>query len=363
MKLPLDHPDFALAWPKAVFAEELAYLADHGSGGQAMKLFRDAFSTETAFEKLRAEVFQGESPWNWYLDRSPAASYLIVNEILSRSDELCEKASRRPYFLHKQQLVSSKIGGPDLVAAKADFSRLTCRLDMEGLLDSRLGKDCVDDPRQSPSVVLEEMLGVPDIWPFDPTSWTEELFFSLIEAIYDLASYPRSISYFHEYADCGPHYGDFSDATGQSLFAHQVNDLLRKRGIRLELALEGDDIGRMVVALDQSYAVLVSDSSELEDRHTDAVRHAVALYRRRSGNRQDKKSAIVSLIGVLEREKALLSASGLGSKDENALFEIANRFALRHNNEKQMDDYSDEYLEWMFWLYLSTVQLVRGQNH
>lgn len=44
--------------------------------------------------------------------------------------------------------------------------------------------------------------------------------------------------------------------------------------------------------------------------------------------RRSKRSAIVTLAGILEERRALLK-DRLG-KDEGALFEIANRYDLRH---------------------------------
>ena len=43
--------------------------------------------------------------------------------------------------------------------------------------------------------------------------------------------------------------------------------------------------------------------------------------------------------------------------DEGALFQIANRFAIRHQNADQQSNYADAYLDWIFWWYLATVDL------
>ncbi len=59
---------------------------------------------------------------------------------------------------------------------------------------------------------------------------------------------------------------------------------------------------------------------------------------------------------MLEQRRALLDAQLL-SKDENALFQIANEFDLRHRRADQRDDYGDDYLDWIFWWYLGTVEL------
>jgi hypothetical protein len=52
-----------------------------------------------------------------------------------------------------------------------------------------------------------------------------------------------------------------------------------------------------------------------------------------------------------------LFKTSLFSGDEDALLTIANRFDLRHSNEKQHTDYDPAFREWVFWWYLATVDL------
>jgi hypothetical protein len=47
----------------------------------------------------------------------------------------------------------------------------------------------------------------------------------------------------------------------------------------------------------------------------------------------------------------------LAKRDSGALFDIANNFQIRHQDASQKRDYDDFYLDWIFWLYLSTVEL------
>jgi hypothetical protein len=51
------------------------------------------------------------------------------------------------------------------------------------------------------------------------------------------------------------------------------------------------------------------------------------------------------------------------SKDEAELFSIANNYAIRHHRMDQKDDYADTWLNWLFYLYLSTVHLVLELVH
>ncbi|WP_198682005.1 hypothetical protein [Kribbella rubisoli] len=59
---------------------------------------------------------------------------------------------------------------------------------------------------------------------------------------------------------------------------------------------------------------------------------------------------------VLEERRALLKEELL-SKDERALFEIANGFAIRHQKENQRADYNPAFRDWVFWWYLATIEL------
>ena len=44
-------------------------------------------------------------------------------------------------------------------------------------------------------------------------------------------------------------------------------------------------------------------------------------------------------------------------KDEAALFQIANDFDIRHSNQRQLASYSEEFLDWIFWIFLASTEL------
>jgi hypothetical protein len=60
---------------------------------------------------------------------------------------------------------------------------------------------------------------------------------------------------------------------------------------------------------------------------------------------------------VLEERRRGVLAQALAKSDRGALFDIANNFHIRHQDAKQQRDYDDYYLDWIFWLYLSTIEL------
>ncbi len=54
---------------------------------------------------------------------------------------------------------------------------------------------------------------------------------------------------------------------------------------------------------------------------------------------------------------AQLIKDQLLTKDEGALFRIANNFAIRRRREQQCGDYDAAFLDWIFWWYLGTIEL------
>jgi hypothetical protein len=71
---------------------------------------------------------------------------------------------------------------------------------------------------------------------------------------------------------------------------------------------------------------------------------------------EERRSAVITLAGLLEERRDLLRAELL-TKDEGALFQIANAFAIRHQRADQRGDYDSAFLDWLFWWYLGTVEL------
>jgi hypothetical protein len=231
-----------------------------------------------------------------------------------------------------------------------------------GYFEHELPGGCEDAGNEDlvdPSLVLLERLGVPNLWPlthsrdaWDPAN-DRGLFYDLIEALHDLAARPRSRSY-HSYWHHW-HYADFSSAAGQGVYRGQINRVLRLAGTGLDLAAGGADVGRLVRRAGDERDELI-DRVIAASHDRDTREHAVTLFRDRSAGIPEKRSAIVVLLGLLEDRRELLKAELL-SKDESALFEIANRFALRHRRADQRSDYDEAYLDWLFWWYLATVDL------
>lgn len=72
----------------------------------------------------------------------------------------------------------------------------------------------------------------------------------------------------------------------------------------------------------------------------------------------DKKEAVRILGDVLEFLKPKIKDLKI-SKDTDALFNIANNFAIRHHNRAQHADYDKPiWYAWMFYAHLATIHTI-----
>lgn len=223
-----------------------------------------------------------------------------------------------------------------------------------------LGYECFDgngDSDVTLADVLERRVGKRHLASLPPEEWTEDDLCDFIEVMHDIAARPDR-GWFHSYSGCGWHPTDYDRASGQSLYRWHLNRVLEASALGLHLAGEGEDIGRMVRVLPGGLNDLVVKLADVAATGDPSVPHAIGMFRRHGATREDRRSAVRELADVLEAHRALLQ-NKLLSKDEDALFLIANKFDIRHRGANQRNDYPDEYLDWLFHWYLATVDLVR----
>ncbi|HBX76267.1 MAG TPA: hypothetical protein DEG43_01345 [Acidimicrobiaceae bacterium] len=221
-----------------------------------------------------------------------------------------------------------------------------------------LGFDCVDNHGES-SRTLEDVLDAAVGKGYltktrDP--WTEDDLYDFIEVMHDLAARPTS-GCFHNYAGCGFHPRAYDRQSGQRLYRWRMNQVLVNSGLGVQMASDGEDIGRIIRATPVGVEVLAGEvlaATPAED--VDEVHHAIATFRGRASTKVEKRAAIVTLAGVLESRRDLIKVELL-RKDEGALFQIANEFNLRHRNQRQRDQYDEPFLDWCFYWYLGTINL------
>ncbi|WP_433612422.1 hypothetical protein [Prescottella agglutinans] len=357
MTVTVNPVDFELAWPRELLRSELASLINVNSDSQdwanrVEHLLEDAFTDSAA----RVQFASLGARWSSATGRVDERRQFMA-EILRHLDSFPEPRQRRPFWSERN--AGSAPGALTIDATAREFDRLIDDLVRRGYFEHAFTKDCVDDPAVvDPSDLIETYIGVPGMWPIDPKQLAADTdkFFDLIEVLHDLVARPRD-RYFHNYSGCGWHHSEFSRSAGRHLYVWRVNRLLDRSSLDLRLADSGEDAGRLVVATDDARTELVASMLTRNDPRTgDRVRHAIALFRSRGATEHDKRSAANTLALVLEERWQLLKAELL-SADESALFQIANKFAVRHEDGKQQGNYDPVFRDWVFWWYLATVEL------
>lgn len=280
-----------------------------------------------------------------------------LEELASVADHLPREARPRPYWSQRRDDRTL----PSLKSREAATRRARQLVDEmlgEHFFAETLGYDCVDgngDHGTSPQDELDRRVGKPHLWDVDTEEWDEDDMCDFVEVFHDLASRPTG-GWFHSYGGCGWHPSGFNRRSGQALYRWRMNEVLNNSVLDVRIADAGEDIGRMVRVAPHDLGELVDDVLNEPGPERDELAHAIALFRSRSSTREERRSAVVGLARILEGRRALLKEELL-TKDEGDLFSIANRFDLRHKRADQKADYADEYLEWIFYWYLSTVRL------
>lgn len=280
--------------------------------------------------------------------------------------DLADAAPRLP--LHRPRPYYSQRERDDAAASDSMLSAIARRA--RGLIDE-LAEDCYFDqvfevqciefslpPGLTPEGILDSSVGKPHLWSDDFDGWAEADLCDFIEVFHDQAARPTR-RWFHTFADmvCGWHVESFSKRSGQAIYRWRMNQLLDSTSFEFRLAETGEDTGRMVRRVPSDLGRLV-DEVLGDAAAEDAEAHAISRFRQRDATREDRRSAVVTLAGVLEKRRELLKEHLL-KKDEGALFRIANEFDLRHRRADQRGDYDNAYLEWIFYWYLATIHLTR----
>lgn len=272
---------------------------------------------------------------------------------------LRSESSPRTYWSQKQ----GSVAADPVIDLQTTVTR--CRgaisdLERQNWFARTLGYQCVDDfsdPETTLPDVLARRVGKGQLATLPDEEWTEDDLCDFIEVMHDIAARPTR-EHLHQWNECGWHPDDYDRASGQTLYRWRLNSVLEASVLGLRLADEGEDVGRMVRVLPGGLDDLVVELAELAVTNDPSVPHAIGMFRRHGASREDRRSAVRELADVLEADRELLNAK-LFSKDEDALFYIANKFDIRHRGSKQHNDYPDEYLDWIFYWYLATIDLVR----
>ncbi|NLT06631.1 MAG: hypothetical protein GXY03_10020 [Solirubrobacterales bacterium] len=190
--------------------------------------------------------------------------------------------------------------------------------------------------------------------PFE--SWDLDTLFDVVEVMHDLISKPIEGRY-HSFNECGWHYQTFDKIEGQQVFRNEMNRVLRLADPPFELNEEGHLVERAPTEFRQLLEAPVPPGTE-HDLITSRIDAATTRFRARGASLDDRRHAVRDLADVLEALRRDMKNVML-SKDESELFNIANNFAIRHNNRQQRGDYDRLiWLRWAFYVYLATIHAV-----
>jgi hypothetical protein len=200
-------------------------------------------------------------------------------------------------------------------------------------------------------------------WPLEFDVFDEDTLFDIIELLHDTISFPLE-GYFHEYAGCGYHYSSFDTLKGQDEYRKEINEIIADYESGYILTSEGIIQHLLTPGLNELTMARIPSEIGEENKIDNKIDWAVAKYRDRHSTLLDRKEAIRELADVLEYLKSTLK-DNMTTDDEKELlkiqkdlFNIANNFQIRHNNDSQKDNYSRSWMSWIFYLYLSSIHLL-----
>ena len=179
--------------------------------------------------------------------------------------------------------------------------------------------------------------------------YTEEDLFDVIEVLYDHVSRPVDSWYC---PSCGVvHYLAFDRLKGQNEYRFVMTEQLRDYGQGYELSEKGEIHPLPPPGMAQLFEAQVPTDDENKKR----VEAAIHKFRGRNSSIDDRRHAVKDLADVLEFLRPKVK-SILTKKDERDLFELANRFGIRHHNERQKTQYDPAiWLSWVFYYYLASI--------
>jgi hypothetical protein len=367
----IDPDDYTLRWPNNIVAAEVQQLLANAAETKGLTdnwlkeaelLLRQAFVSN-----VPVEDFEQARP---YLDRRPEPGDEAVPYWMSRELGWLTELEKSIPDLRLQQeprtYWSQRHHTPDAPAAVSlstvvrQVKQEIKSLETEHWFARTLGVECEGHPDKCGTTIGDELdrrVGKSDLPTRTEDDWSEDDLCDFVEVYHDLSARPIR-GWIHTWSGCGLfHPNRYSQSSGQRIYRWQINTVLEASGLDLRLAEQGEDVGRvrrvLPSGLDELANALAEDNADGEPE----VPHAIAMFRRQSATREDRRLAVVGLARVLEERRPLLKLHLL-SKDESALFQIANQFDLRHRKADQMSDYTVEYLDWIFHWYLATIGMI-----
>lgn len=358
----LDEFDFSLRWPRELFLWEGQRIASQKSEDNFLNmvaaLFAEAFQDEDVAENIEPRNARLWSPLI-----SAGEKPRDVLEALLKNPSRLKAYEPRKYWIERTSGVST-------VAYEASLSKAFVELINElrelNYFPKVLREQCIDDNDSwslDPSPEISRAIHAEISWPTDFVKGTvsNDVLYSVIEYFHDQAQRPRT-RFHHDHQGCGYHHNDHNKQSGAVVYRWYINALLEQYGIELRLSSAVGEQGHLIrhskLALDDlaDQLALPAPGTKTEDG---TIADAIRLYRSRESTSNTRRAAVTQLIGVMEKHRSQFKKIQFTSGDENDLFGIFNNFNLRHSNETQKGKYSDDFLDWIYWITLSAIQLLK----
>ncbi len=194
-------------------------------------------------------------------------------------------------------------------------------------------------------------------WP--STGIEEEDIFDTIEFLFDHISKPGEYGPIsNETGFIYNDYLDYNEKKGKIEFIDSVNKFLEDYDSGFELSDDGNIKTLGEEGLKHLFDI---DIPHFDPVNVDRkVINAIHMWRNRKANIEDRKQAIIELADVFEWLKKSGKLENIFSKkDEFAIFEIANKFHIRHHDPRQIQNYDKNiWYSWIFHFYLATYHAI-----
>lgn len=227
------------------------------------------------------------------------------------------------------------------------------------------GEPVIAPPRiEDPEAWLMLAFGIEGLWPdlAEPRRLAEHA--TLASPLLDQALLLETLELLHRDVvsrpvldEEGTFEGSYDRGAGQRRLREELAPILARLEPPLEMRSDGEIAPRSAIGLEAlSDQPLPSSAAadDVRDKVQDAIRH----FRDRGTSVEGQLAALSQLAGVLERlrEDGRLG-SAMSRKDSGALFDIANNYAIRHDNPNQRRGYGPAFREWIFHAYLAAIRL------
>jgi len=357
---------FHLAWPHELFVAEATRILEvptpQNFDGMVEHLLNEAFKDADVTQAYAVET-RPAFDWNPAAEK-PRTGHQWLSAFVKDDSRLVP--FRRPtYWASRNGLLPERkrrytaLGRVSLTRA---FEIQINELASAGYFPNVLPKKCLDDDTEvnlgDVGIKITNAIGMEANWPLTGDNVEivpDSLLFSLMEYFHDQCQRPRTAS---EHKYCGTHFHTFNRAAGGEVYRWKLNELLETYSIELHLGDVGTEQGRLIKHFGSPLDSLADTQIEARAaRPEDEVAEAIKRFRSKDTTMAIKRASLGLLAGDLERRRAAVKTALL-TRDEADLFQIANQFAIRHRRDDQKDDYRVEYLDWIFWSYLSTVALM-----